>query len=69
VITQNDQRATADYAEYDVLKNVLAMNGNVVVTRCDDVMRGERMLVDMTTGISRMEGRIEGVLSPKGGCR
>jgi lipopolysaccharide export system protein LptA len=39
VITRNDQRATADYAEYDVLKNVLAMNGNVVVTRCEDGSR------------------------------
>ena len=68
VITRNDQRATADYAEYDVLKNMLMMNGNVVVTRCEDVMRGERLTVDMTTGISRMEGRIDGVFSPKGGC-
>jgi lipopolysaccharide export system protein LptA len=68
VITRNDQRATADYAEYDVLKNMLMMNGNVVVTRCEDVMRGERLIVDMTTGILRMEGRIDGVLSPKGGC-
>jgi lipopolysaccharide export system protein LptA len=68
VITRNDQRATADHAEFDVLKNILTMNGNVVVTRCEDVMRGERMVVDMTTGILRMEGRIDGVLSPKGGC-
>ena len=68
VITRNDQRATADHAEYDVLKNMLTMNGNVVVTRCEDVMRGERLVVDMTTGISRMEGRIDGVFSPKGGC-
>jgi lipopolysaccharide export system protein LptA len=71
VITRNDQRATADYAEYDVLKNVLAMNGNVVVTRCEDVMQGDRLIVDMTTGVSRMEGRIQGVLNPKsreGGC-
>jgi lipopolysaccharide export system protein LptA len=71
VITRNDQRATADHAEYDVLKNMLTMNGNVVVTRCEDVMRGERLVVNMTTGVSRMEGRIEGVLIPKsrdGGC-
>jgi lipopolysaccharide export system protein LptA len=68
MITRNDQRATADHAEYDVLKNMLTMNGNVVVTRCEDVMRGERLIVYMTTGISRMEGQIAGVLSPKGGC-
>jgi len=71
VITRTDQRATSDYAEYDVLKNMLTMNGNVVVTRCEDVMRGERLIVNMTTGISRMEGQIAAVLSPKsrdGGC-
>ena len=34
-------------------------------------MRGERLFVDMTTGLSRMEGRVDGVLDPKsrdGGC-
>jgi lipopolysaccharide export system protein LptA len=65
VITQRDQRATADQADFDVPGNTFTLNGNVVVTKCGDVMRGERLFVDMTTGVSRMEGRVEGVLSPK----
>jgi len=70
VITQGVQRATGDQADFDVLGNTFTLNGNVVVTKCEDVMRGERLLVDMTTGIYRMEGRVEGVLSPKSreGC-
>jgi lipopolysaccharide export system protein LptA len=65
IVTQKDQRATADHLDFDVLANTLALNGSVVVTRCGDVMRGDRLFVDMTTGISRMEGRVEGVLNPK----
>jgi lipopolysaccharide export system protein LptA len=71
VIRQKDQRATADQADFDVRGNSLALNGNVVVVSCGNVMRGERLIVDMTTGISRMEGRVEGVLDSKsrdGGC-
>jgi lipopolysaccharide export system protein LptA len=71
VITQKDQRATADHADFDVRGNSLALRGNVVVVSCGNVMRGERLVVDMTTGISRMEGRVDGVLDPKsrdGGC-
>ena len=70
VITQGDQRATGDQADFDVLGNKFTLNGNVVVTKCEDVMRGERLFVDMTTGIYRMEGRVQGVLSPKSreGC-
>jgi lipopolysaccharide export system protein LptA len=71
VITQKDQRATADHADFDVRGNSLTLNGSVVVVSCENVMRGERLVVDMTTGISRMEGRVEGVLDPKsrgGGC-
>ncbi len=65
VITQKDQRATADHADFDLRGNLLTLNGSVVVVSCDNVMRGERLIVDMTTGLSRMEGRVEGVLDPK----
>ena len=64
LITQRNQRATGDQADFDVLANTFTLNGNVVVTRCGDVMRGDRLFVNMTTGVSRMEGRVEGVLAP-----
>jgi lipopolysaccharide export system protein LptA len=65
VVTQKDQRATADQADFDMRDNLLTLNGSVVVVSCENVMRGERLIVDLTTGISRMEGRVAGVLDPK----
>lgn len=64
VITQKDQRAVGDRADFDMRTNTVVLIGNVVVTRGEDVLRGQRMHVDMTTGVSRMEsggGRVEGM--------
>jgi lipopolysaccharide export system protein LptA len=63
VITQKDQRAIGDRADFDMRTNTVTLIGNVVVTRCEDVLRGRRLFVDMTTGVSRMEGGVEGVLN------
>jgi lipopolysaccharide export system protein LptA len=65
VVTQNDQRAVSDRADFDMLANTVTLSGNVVVTRCDDVLRGQRLVVDMTSGISRMEGAVSGMLGGK----
>src|SRR6516225_6603867 len=36
--------------------------GNVVVTRGTDVLRGQRLVVDLTSGVSKMDqGRVEGL--------
>jgi lipopolysaccharide export system protein LptA len=70
VMTQKDQRAVGDHADFDVINNTMVLTGNVVVTRADDVVRGQRLHVDMTTGIYRMEsdgGRVEMLVKSKGG--
>jgi lipopolysaccharide export system protein LptA len=64
VITQKDQRATGDRGNFDMRTNMMTLSGNVIVTRGKDVLRGERLLVNLTTGVSRMEaggGRVEGL--------
>ncbi len=65
IITQNHQRAVGDRADFDMPGNTVTLSGNVVVTQCANVLRGQRLIVDMTTGISRMEGPIDGMLSGK----
>ncbi len=40
---------------YDVVNEVVTMIGNVIVTQGDNVIRGERMVLDLATGRSRME--------------
>ena len=44
------------------------MVGGVVLTQCKNVLRGDRLLVDMTTGVSRVEsegGRVQGLFDSR----
>jgi lipopolysaccharide export system protein LptA len=46
------------------------LSGNVVVSRGEDVLRGQRMIVDLTTGVTRVEsggGRVEMLIKSKSG--
>jgi lipopolysaccharide export system protein LptA len=55
VVTQKDQVVTGETAVFDTKTNLITMLGGVVLTQCKNVMRGDRLMVDMTTGISRVE--------------
>ncbi|WP_376717333.1 LptA/OstA family protein [Bradyrhizobium sp. 62B] len=72
VVTQKDQVVTGETAIFDTKTNLITMfgggAGQVVMTQCKNVMRGDRLKVDMTTGVSRVEsdsGRVQ-VLLPQG---
>ncbi|MCP3372340.1 LptA/OstA family protein [Bradyrhizobium cajani] len=72
VVTQKDQVVTGETAVFDTKTNLITMfgggAGQVVMTQCKNVMRGDRLTVDMTTGVSRVEsdsGRVQ-VLLPQG---
>jgi len=70
VVTQKDQRATGDRGNFDMRTNTVTLIGNVVVAMGKDVLRGERLLVNLTTGVSRMEaggGQVEGLFQSKSG--
>ena len=71
VVTQKDQRAVGDRAEFDMRSNTVTLIGNVIITNADNVVRGSRMVVDLTTGIARMGDtgggtRVEGIFNSKG---
>jgi lipopolysaccharide export system protein LptA len=64
VVTQKDQVVTGETAIFDTKANLITMLGGVVLTQCKNVLRGDRLLVDMTTGVSRVEsdnGRVQGL--------
>src|SRR5215468_6465370 len=62
VVTQKDQNATGDAATFNMRENTVTLVGNVVVTRGTDVLRGQRLVVDLTSGVSKMDqGRVEGL--------
>jgi lipopolysaccharide export system protein LptA len=69
VVTQKDQVMTGETAVPDTRANLITALGNVVLTQCKNVLRGDRLLVDMTTGVSRLEsdsGKVQALL-PQGG--
>jgi len=64
VVTQKDQVVTGETAIFDTKANLITMAGGVVLTQCKNVLRGDRLLVDMTTGVSRVEsdsGKVQGI--------
>jgi lipopolysaccharide export system protein LptA len=56
VVTQKEQNAAGDSGVFDMQSNTVTLNGNVVVTRGKDIVRGQRMIVDLTSGVSHVEG-------------
>lgn len=58
VVTQKDQVVTGETAIFDTRANLITMTGGasgVVLTQCKNVLKGDRLKVDMTTGVSRVE--------------
>jgi len=41
---------------YDVANRMITLSGSVVLTRGDNVIRGDRLVLDLTSGRSRVEG-------------
>jgi lipopolysaccharide export system protein LptA len=73
VVVQKDQTATGSSGIFDMKSNTITLVGNVVVTQGPNVLRGERLTVDMTSGVSTVEpardakghpGRVEGLFLP-----
>jgi lipopolysaccharide export system protein LptA len=69
VVTQKDQIATGDTGEFDVRTNTVTLIGNVVVTRAQDVLRGQRLVVNLTDGVSKIDsaggGRVDVMIAPR----
>jgi lipopolysaccharide export system protein LptA len=64
VVTQKDQVATGDNGVYEMKTNSIVLTGNVVMTRGQDVVKGDKLYVDMTTGLYRVESGTAGHSSP-----
>ena len=59
VITK-DQNASGDLGVYDLLAKTITLTGNVVVSQGQNVIHGERVIVDTVTGNARVESNNQG---------
>ena len=66
VVTQKEQTATGDQGIFDMKSNTVTLTGNVVMTQGKNVLRGERLTVNLVTGVSRVDGsgRVQMLVQP-----
>ena len=68
--TKDKQSATSEWANFDVLKQVITLGDQVVLTQGENIIRGGQMLIDLKTRQSRIvnkrqQGRQKGRIQMK----
>src|SRR6185503_3488814 len=55
-VRSGDRTAAGDRVVFDMAKNLVTLSGNVILTQGNNVVRGDRLVVDLTTKRGRVEG-------------
>lgn len=55
ISTKDDQSATSQWADFDVVKQVIVLGDTVVLTQGGNVIRGGRLIIDLKTRTSRFD--------------
>jgi lipopolysaccharide export system protein LptA len=74
--TKDGQTATSDWAVFEVKKQLITIGGDVVLTQGTSTIKGSKMVIDLTSGLTRLEtgddktvgiptGRIKAIFTPK----
>ena len=65
-VLTKDQNASGDLGVYDLKTKTITLSGNVVVSQGQNVIHGERVVVDTVTGNARVEsGSSEAAAAPR----
>jgi len=74
IVTQKDQKATGETGIFDMKANTVTLHNNVVISQGTNVVRGDRLVVNLTTGVSRVECntnsqtcRVSALINPNSG--
>lgn len=59
-----EEAAEGDEAIYTPQTNTVVMTGNVLLTQGGNTVAGDRLVVDMETGLGEVQGRVRTVLQP-----
>jgi lipopolysaccharide export system protein LptA len=74
ITSENSETTSSDWVVFDLPLQLVTIGGNVLLTQNDNVLKGERLVVNLKTGESRFEnsgdrsagGRIRALFMPKG---
>lgn len=65
IVRSGSRTATGDSAVLDMAADRITLTGNVVLTEGDNIIRGEKLVVDLKSRTARMEGdRVQTILTP-----
>lgn len=65
-VTASDAAEAKD-AVYSVADGIVTMTGEVILTQGQNAISGDKLVVNLTSGDGRMEGRVRTVFTPSGG--
>ncbi len=70
VITSPAESAQGSQGVYDVVAGTMQLTGNVILTRGENVIRGDRLDMDLNTGLSKVSGgkkseRVRALFAPE----
>lgn len=65
-VTRGNEAASGDTAVYDFNRRIITMAGNVRLRRGSDTLNGGRLVIDLQTGVSSVDGRASGSSSVTG---
>lgn len=60
-MTSPTETAKSQNGIYDVDKQLVTLEGDVVLTRGQNVLRGARLVINLATGVSKFDGRVTGI--------
>ena len=60
VFSSKEDRATGNNAVYNIVKNNIILDGNVILKRKENIMQGEHLEMDLNTGVSSISNGKEG---------
>lgn len=64
-LSSGAETARGAWADYAVVDGLVTMGGGVTLTQGENAIRGDRLTVDLNTGVGRVEGgRVQSVFSP-----
>lgn len=70
VVKAEDRTATGDHAIFEMTRDMVTMTGNVVLTQGQNVVHGERLVVNLKSRQAHMEGgRVQTVITPRAAAK
>ena len=67
-IVSKNQVGTGDSGVYDRSANKLTLNGHVTLSQCGNVLKGARLVYDLTSGRAQVLGGVSSMFTPGVSC-